>query len=337
MSCGFRAKGIVEGFWRLYTDDFYDIRLPVPPLPEQAAIVRHLEHVDRRVRQLVRAKRRLIALLTEQKQAIIHRAVTRGLDPDVPLKDSGVEWLGEVPEHWEVRRLFQACDVMDPHPSHRNPPLVADGVPFLGVGDLNIDGDVVKVSHRVGRDVLADQNARFQIEDGDLAIGRVASVGKVVRLRPGDICLSGRLAVLKPKIGSDFLFYCLGSRSTQHQITVGTDLTTMGVLGLNKLKRIHLCVPPVHEQSLLVQHINEATASIDPAIARANREIDLLNEYQTRLIADVVTGKLDVREAAATLPEVDPLAADDEPIDALDADAEADFDEVGTTLEEVEA
>ena len=83
-----------------------------PPLPEQAAIVRYLDYVDRRVRRLVRAKRKLIALLTEQKQAIIHRAVTRGLDPDVPLKDSGVEWLGEVPEHWEVARLRNVamCD-----------------------------------------------------------------------------------------------------------------------------------------------------------------------------------------------------------------------------------
>ncbi len=84
------------------------------PLAEQAAIVRYLDHVDRRMRRLVRAKRKLIALLNEQKQAIIHRAVTRGLDPDVPLKDSGVEWLGEVPEHWEVRRLSTLLDPIRP-------------------------------------------------------------------------------------------------------------------------------------------------------------------------------------------------------------------------------
>lgn len=297
------SDGVRIGQWDLSQARMREISFIIPPLPEQAAIVWYLEHVDRRVRRLVRAKRKLIPLLTEQKQAIIHRAVTRGLDPNLPLKDSGVKWLGQVPEHWEVRRLFQACDVIDPHPSHRNPPPVSDGVPFLGVGDLNTDGEVVKVSHRIGRDILADQNARFRIEDGDLAIGRVASVGKVVRLRPSEICLSGRLAVLKPKIGSDFLFYCLGSRSTQDQIAVGTDLTTMGVLGLNKLKRIYLCVPPVYEQSLLAQHIIEATSSINRAIARTTREIELLNEYRTRLIAEVVTGKLDVREAAASLPD----------------------------------
>jgi type I restriction enzyme S subunit len=308
----------------------------LPPLPEQAAIVRYLDHVDRRVRRLVRAKRKLIALLTEQKQAIIHRAVTRGLDPDVPLKDSGVEWLGEVPEHWEVRRLFQACDVIDPHPSHRNPPAVTGGIPFLGVGDLSIDGEVVRLGHTVGRDVLEAQNARFIIEEGDLAIGRVASVGKVVRLRPGDICLSGRLAVLKPKVDSGFLFFSLESPTTKHQITVGTDLTTMGVLGLNKLKRIYLCVPPEDEQAALGKHLGSSTEEINAAITRAEREIELLHEYRTRLIADVVTGKLDVRGAAAALPEVDPLA-EDEDTDDLDADLAQDAAELDETLEEAEA
>ncbi len=90
---------------RLYWDDFKQMPSPVPPPEEQAAIVRFLDHVDRRIRRYIRAKQKLIALLNEQKQAIIHRAVTRGLDPNVRLKPSGVEWLGEVPEHWEVRRL----------------------------------------------------------------------------------------------------------------------------------------------------------------------------------------------------------------------------------------
>src|SRR5690606_25553262 len=85
-------------------------RVPLPPLPEQAAIVRFLDHVDRRIRRYTRAKQKLTKLLEEQKQAIIHRAVTRGLDPNVRLKPSGVEWLGDVPEHWEVRRLKSAFD-----------------------------------------------------------------------------------------------------------------------------------------------------------------------------------------------------------------------------------
>jgi len=99
------STGVVESRLRLYTDDLYRLEGMLPPLPEQAGIVRFLDYVDRRIRRYIRAKQKLIKLLEEQKQAIIHRAVTRGLDPNVRLKPSGVEWLGDVPEHWEVRRL----------------------------------------------------------------------------------------------------------------------------------------------------------------------------------------------------------------------------------------
>ena len=100
-----RSKGVWTSRLQLTDDSFLAAPILLPPLPEQAAIVRFIEYVDRRIRRYIRAKRTLIVLLTEQKQAITHRAVTRGLDPDVPLKDSGVEWLGQVPEHWEVRRI----------------------------------------------------------------------------------------------------------------------------------------------------------------------------------------------------------------------------------------
>jgi type I restriction enzyme S subunit len=97
-----RAKGLVEGFWRLYTDDFYQIKLPVPPITEQAAIVRFIDHADRRIRRYIRNKQTLIKLLEEQKRAIIHRAVTRGFDAHVRRRPSGVGWIGDVPEHWET-------------------------------------------------------------------------------------------------------------------------------------------------------------------------------------------------------------------------------------------
>ena len=99
------SDGVRIGQWDLSRARMREITFSVPPLPEQAAIVRYLDHADRRVRRFLRAKQKLIGLLEEQKQAIIHRAVTRGLDPNVPLKDSGVEWLGDVPEHWEVKKL----------------------------------------------------------------------------------------------------------------------------------------------------------------------------------------------------------------------------------------
>lgn len=100
-----RTKGIVEGFWRLYTNDFYDLRVLMPPKYEQTKIVGFIDAYDRRVRRLIRNKRRLIGLLNEKKQAIINRAVTRGLNPNAPMKPTGIDWMPEVPAHWEVRRL----------------------------------------------------------------------------------------------------------------------------------------------------------------------------------------------------------------------------------------
>ncbi|QBQ56106.1 restriction endonuclease subunit S [Nitrosococcus wardiae] len=109
------TKGIVKGFWRLYTDDFYSIRALVPPPEEQQQILRFIDALTARANTFIRNKRRLIELLKEQKQGIISQAVTRGLDPNVKHKPSGVEWIGDIPEHWEVARLGQVSRVIDPH------------------------------------------------------------------------------------------------------------------------------------------------------------------------------------------------------------------------------
>ncbi len=105
------SKGIGSGFNRLYTDRFGPIRLPLPPPEEQAAIVRFLDHENHRIDRAIRAKKKLIALLNEQKQAIIHQAVARGLDPTVPVKPSGIPWLGDIPQHWETRRISHLAKV----------------------------------------------------------------------------------------------------------------------------------------------------------------------------------------------------------------------------------
>ena len=132
-----RANGVTR--YGLTHTGIKSVCIPLPPLPEQAAIVRYLDHADRRIRRYVVAKRKLIALLEEEKQAIVSRAVTRGLDPNVRLKPSGVEWLGDVPEHWEVRRLSQVSGILRGKFTHRprNDPSLYDGpYPFIQTGDV---------------------------------------------------------------------------------------------------------------------------------------------------------------------------------------------------------
>ena len=129
------SDGVRIGQWDMSQARMREISFTIPPLPEQTAIVRFLDHVDRRIRKYIRAKQKMIGLLEEQKQAIIHRAVTRGLDPDVPLKDSGVEWLGDVPEHWEVRQLGRMGQFTKGNGGTKEDE-VSNGVPCVRYGDL---------------------------------------------------------------------------------------------------------------------------------------------------------------------------------------------------------
>ena len=131
------AKGIVEGFWRLYTDDFYDIRVPVPPLEEQRLIVQFLDWDGAQTTKLIRAKKKLVALLNEQKQAIIRRAVTRGIDPNVTLVPSGFDWLGDVPKGWTVRKLRHCGTIVGGVTPSMDEPKYWDGdIPWITPKDM---------------------------------------------------------------------------------------------------------------------------------------------------------------------------------------------------------
>jgi type I restriction enzyme S subunit len=314
-------------------EDFKYLPCVVPPLPEQAAIVRYLDHVDRRVRRLVRVKRKLIALLTEQKQAIIHRAVTRGLDPDVPLKDSGVEWLGEVPEHWEVVRL---------------------GKLLRERGETNKAG---KVTHVLS--LLRDRGVIPYDEKGNIGNKKSDDITRYKVVHPNDIVMNcmnviiGSVGLASETGCLSPVYYVLTTRGEDHPrylnaifqcprfhrslIRIGNGILAHRMrIPMELLKCELLPAPPIDEQAAIVEYLDEATADIDTTISRAEREIELLNEYRTRLIADVVTGKLDARDAAAALPEVDPLAEDDN-ADDLDADLALDADELDEAPEEAEA
>ena len=317
-----------------------DLTLALPPLPEQTAIVRYLDYVDRRVRRLVRAKRKLIALLTEQKQAIIHRAVTRGLDPDVPMKDSGVEWLGEVPGHWEVVKIKHCLIAPLAYGVLKPDKFGGEGaVPILRILDIG-DGLIDETNLEK---ISPDQDKEFQrtrIVAGDVLISVVGTIGRaaVVPASLTNANLSRALCrvQLTTRLAAAFLYrYCSSSVFIQQAESIPAG-TAQKVLNLGDLRDFDIAVPPPSEQAAIVGYLDQATADIDTAITRAEREIELLNEYRTRLIADVVTGKLDVREAAAALPEVDPLAEADN-ADDLNPDLDPDANNLDEAPEEAEA
>ena len=312
--------------WR----DFKYLPCVVPPLPEQATIVRFLDQADRRIRKYIRAKQKLIKLLKEQKQAIIHRAVTRSLDPNVRLKPSGVEWLGEVPEHWEVRQLKRLCRKI----KTGGTPSGADEK-FFEEGGFNWHTpsdfhDAITLGDASRQ--LSKQGVQAVItfpQDTILMIGIGATIGKVSISRKPCSCNQQINAILPnyKLVCLNYLAYYL--RTLRNYILNCGKFTTMPIINQDETKRLPALLPPIHEQTEITDHIEREIKPFTESITRTEREIALIREYRTRLIADVVTGKLDVREAAVRLPDE---TDEPEPIDNADEPAD---NENGENIEEV--
>ena len=283
-----------------------------PPPPEQAAIVRYLDHADRRIRRYIRAKQKLVKLLEEQKQALIHQAVTRGLDPNVRLKPSGVEWLGDVPEHWEVvalkRVLRQLVDC-----EHKTAPAVGESdyrvvrTTAVRYGRLRWKGTYCTTGT-----AFRGWTKRGLPEPGDVIFTREAPAGEACVVPTGTaVCLGQRTVLMKPQkdeYDSHFLVHMIYAGPPRDRVRLASQGSTVGHFNMDDIGWMQVLKPPFSEQLRLVKAISDQTRVLELAVTRAESEISLLREYRTRLIADVVTGKLDVREAAAGLPEVDPIA-----------------------------
>ena len=279
-------------------EKYANLFLPVPSLVEQNSIVKYFDHADQIVRGGVSQKLELAELMEEYKRAVIQQAVTRGLDPDVPLKPSGVEWLGDIPEHWEVRRLKTVAElVMGQSPPSDDCSDTPVGLPFLQgcaeFGDFHPNPEqfcLVPPRVALAGSILMSVRApvgRLNVADQDYGIGR-----GLCGIIPNGVTLLDDFAYYQLLVMEDAL-RLVSTGSTYEAVSTG-DVGGQVVV-----------TPPLTEQTAIVAHLDKLTSDIDAAIAHTRREIELLEEYRTRLIADVVTGKLDVREAAANLPDVD--------------------------------
>ena len=306
------SDGVRIGQWDLSLARMREIPFAVPPLSEQAAIVRFLNLADRRIRRYIRAKQKLIALLEEQKQVLIYRVVTRGLDPNVRLKPSGVEWLGKVPEHWEVVPLKRIAWFK----SGAGFPVAEQGrqdfgIPFLKVSDMTRPGNEVwiEMTESTVSSATATRLGAFIFPAGSIIFPKVggALLTNKRRLLRRSSCIDNNvMGCVVREANLDYAFILL------QRLDLGL-LAKPGpvpAIGEGEVRAIKVVLPPTQEQRELVTFVHRATANLDSVILTTNREISLLREYRTRLIGDVVTGKLDVREAAAGLPEVDPVAAE---------------------------
>jgi len=307
------SRGIVSDRNRLYWDEFKQMPSLFPSVAEQQAIVRYLDHADRRIRHYIRAKQKLIKLLEEQKQAIIHRAVTRGLDPNVRLQPSGVEWLGDVPEHWRVVALRRVT-------KHR-----CDGPFGSGLKSSHYTDGGVRVLRlqNIGLGEVRDNDAAFISEEHYASLGEhdvkcgdllIAGLGDE-RTPAGRACVAPagiepamvkadcfRFRLDREQIIPEFAAYHLSATACSATASLATGATRQRI-NLQVMSGRSMAFPPISEQEKILIDLARVLRRVEAAIDMPAREINLIREYRTRLITDVVTGKLDVRAAAAQLPD----------------------------------
>lgn len=334
-----RSTGIRSSRLRLYPNQFLDIALLQPPRSEQDQIVAYLRAQDAHIARFIRAKRDLIALLTEQKLRIIDHAVTRGLDASVKLKPSGIEWLGEMPAHWEVAFIKHIADVrfsgVDKHSHDDETPVRLCNYTDVYKND-RITGDM----ELMRATATAAEIARFTLKADDVILTKdseapddIGVPAWVPESLPGVVC-AYHLGLLRPEPGrvlGEFLFRAIGSARIAQQFHVLATGVTRFALSKHDVKNAAIPLPPtVAEQKAICRWIINECQPLDETIARAEDEIKLIREYRDRLIADAVTGQVDLRgwqpgpddvvsdDDFAALGDDDAGSSDDEEADAED-------------------
>ena len=303
--------------------------IPLPSMYEQSAIVKYLDYVDKRVKKYIRAKQKQIKLLEEMKQAIIHQAVTRGLDPTVPLKPSGVDWLGEIPHNWIVKRIKHSVKTSKSG-TWGDDPTGDDDIICVRVADFDRDYLTIREDKLTYRSILETQREGRLLCPGDLLLeksggGENQSVGTVVYYNRDLKAVCSNFIdkiTLADSYDPHFLVF-LHSMLYSKKIPVRSIKQTTGIQNLDTCSYFNekVAFPPLADQLLISEYLERTVDYFEDKKNVERSCIRLLREYQTSLIADVVTGKLDVREAASQLPdELEGLL--EEPDETLEEDLE---------------
>ena len=271
---------------------------PVPPINEQKFITTFLEHKTAHIDTLISKKQRLITLLQEKRAALISHTVTKGLDPDVPMKDSGVEWLGEIPAHWEVQKLRR---VVEKFVDYRGatPKKVPKGIPLITAKNIKngvIDFDL---SHEfINKKDYNNWMVRGLPEVGDVLITTEAPLGESAQIASSNIALAQRIILLKAnlsKVTNDYLKYHFISSSGKGELWSRASGSTAIGIKAYRLKEILVTIPHLTEQGFIVDYLDSETTKLDILIPKIQEAIEKLQEYRTALISAAVTGKIDVR------------------------------------------
>lgn len=296
--------------------------MALPPREEQDAIVRFLDHANGRIERFIRTKKKLIALLNEQKQAIIHRAVTRGLDPNVRLKPSAVSWLGDIPEHWMVVPSKSLFTHRKKKASVEDPILTAS----QAHGIIRRDEFMENEGRRVMQ-VITGYGILKRVEANDFVISMRSFQGGLEWSKISGAVSSAYVTLVpQNEVHPPYFAYLLKCKAYVTALRRTSDLVRDGqALRYANFGQVPLPLIPISEQQKIALHLDIAVADVNTIIVRTEREIALMREYRTRLVSDVVTGQLDVREAAKHLPaevEAEPILDGDELMEDIELDGD---------------
>ena len=282
----------------LYQNVFENMPCLLPPISEQQAIATYLDTATAKIDEAIAQQQKMIDLLNERKQIIINNAVTKGLNPDAPMKDSGVEWIGKIPEHWEVIKLkYIFRRIADG--THFSPETIEEGMPYITATDVRgkgIDFNETKKISQKDYEALVVAGCKPQLND-ILLVKDGATTGRVGLMIDDTDCVTlSSVAMLSPqkKYSHLYLMYMMMSDFMQKQILLSMAGAAMPRITLIKLSNFIGIVPPMDEQESIATYIEKASMPIDSAIKSAEKQISLLQERKQIIINDVVTGKVKV-------------------------------------------
>lgn len=295
------STGVIPSRWRMYTDDFGQVLTLIPPIDEQDKIVSYLDKVTSKIDEAIAQQQKMIDLLNERKQIIINNAVTKGLNPDAPMKDSGIDWIGEIPEHWELKKLKYICKAFGRigFRGYSTTDLVNEGEGSITLSPSNmVSGHMCYDSCTYLSWEKYEESPEIKIYNGDILFVKTGSTyGKssLVEDLPMKATINPQLLVLKNiSCSTEYLSYVLQGKSIKYQIETSVIGGTIPTISQSKILNYIITYPTIAEQVKIVAYIKDMILPIDNAIDIANRQITLLQERKQIIINDVVIGKVKV-------------------------------------------
>lgn len=293
------STGIIDSRLRLYPDKFLALKCQVPPIDMQYRIADYLDCKCSQIDAIISKQQEVIEKLKEYKLSVITENVTKGLNPDIPMKDSGVEWIGEIPKNWQILKtryvVNNICDI-----DHYMPTSVESGIPYVMTGDLKEFSSEINFQSckKISIDDYIKLSNKVKVEKGDLIFARYATIGTICYVdSTKDFLVSYSCVIIKPDIKliePKFLMYYYKSSAFSEEIAKYFNSNTQSNIGKDSLYKAKVCLPLLNEQIEIVNYLNKKCNRIERLIKNKQKLISKLAKYKKFLIYEVVTGKKEV-------------------------------------------